>query len=138
MVNGMSGKIDKQGTLAEPIKLISCNREAFLILSQDSKRLLGYNYAFEAIFEVSVEGSIECLALHPSRTDLIAVADSQTLEIIKISPDNWAPQRTQYQIDGVGSLQWGPEEIDPISRDTIWKLVTIGNETRVIKLFTIK
>jgi hypothetical protein len=142
LVNGMTGKVDKQGTLADPIKLISCNREAFLIFAENpSKRLLGFNYAFEALFEVAVEhlqGDIECVALHPSRTDLIAVADPCALEIIKISPDNWAPQRTQFPIDGIESLQWGPEEIDPISRETIWKLVTLGHEKRVIKLFTIK
>ena len=139
LVNGISGKVDKQGCLTEAFKLISCGKEAFLILTADEKRLIGFNYAFEGLFEVELgSGAIECIALHPSRADLIAVADSGGLEIIKISADNWAPQRAQVPGEGVGALQWGPEEVDPISREAVWKLVAIAEESRAMKLFSIK
>ncbi len=140
LLNGMTGKVDKQGILPVPIKLISCNREAVLVFEEHVKRLVGYNYAFEGIFEVELDldDAIECIALHPTRNDLIAVCSASLLEVIKISPDNWAPQRTRIPVQGVGSLQWGPEETDPISKEPVCKLAAIAYETRAIKLFSIK
>lgn len=139
LLNGMVGKIDRQGNLPAVADLISCGRDAFVILA--GERLIGYNYNFEGIFEVSMEGREECsvIAMHPTRADLIATCSRTHLQIIKISSDNWAPQWTTLPLSHVtSSLQWGPEETDPISQEPLCKLVAVGSESRSITLYSIK
>lgn len=169
LLNGISGKVDRCGQLPGAPRLISCGRgdgcsatASFVVLLGDG-RLIGYRYgSFEGYFEVAASacGSannaddddiIDCIAIHPSKADLIAVSSRTRghshVEIIRLSPDKWAPQRAAIAFsdaaDNCGGggrvvLQWGPEEADPISREPLWRLAAIASESRVMKLYSIK
>lgn len=101
--------------------------------------------SLDGVFEFSLKNDLlshqqlKSISIHPCRCDLIAlIFDSNEILIVKVSQDHWTPSTLLIPAASeIDSLHWGPCEDDPITGERGCKIVTIGKESKVIRLYTI-
>lgn len=161
ILNAMTGKLEVPWRLISEKKcsalLYDCSIERIIIArsyknDEDQSGgdwfITGYlrnGTSLDGVFEFSlkndllIQQQLKSISIHPCQCDLIAlIFDTNDILIVKVSQDHWSPSTllipAAIEID---SLHWGPCEDDPITGERGCKIVTIGKENKLIRLYTI-
>ena len=94
-------------------------------------------FEFSLKSDLKIEEALKAISIHPERNDLLALILEKSLLIVKVSQDNWNPETLLLQDCQCDTIQWGPEEDDPISGERGCKIVIISKENKEMKLFTL-
>lgn len=129
--------------------LYDCNMERIVLGRMDDKSgwiITGYERnpsGLDGIFEFNLKSDLKCddqlrnLSIHPDRNDLLALILESSVLIVKVSQDNWNPETILLEQSRCDTMQWGPEESDPISGESGCKIVLIDKESKQFKLLTL-
>lgn len=97
----------------------------------------------DGIFEFNLKSDLKCcdplknISIHPNRSEILALILDTSVLIVKISQDNWNPETLLLQDCRCDTIQWGPEEDDPINGERGCKIVLIDKESKQMKLYTL-
>jgi hypothetical protein len=154
VLNAITGKLEvpwKPITNMETsgVLLYDCSMERIVLGRMDDKIswiITGYGRnpsGLDGIFEFNLKSDLKCydnlrnFAIHPDRTDLLALILDTSVLIVKVSQDNWNPETILLQDCRCDAIQWGPEENDPINGERGCKIVLVDKESKQMKLFTL-
>ena len=154
VLNAVTGKLEvawKPITNMETsgVLLYDCSMERIVLGRMDDKAgwiISGYGRnpsGLDGIFEFNLKSDLKCddhmrnLSIHPDRNDLLALILDTSVLIIKVSQDNWNPETILLQDCRCDTIQWGPEENDPINEERGCKIVLVDKESKQMKLFTL-
>lgn len=131
------------------VSLYDCNPERIVLGRMNDKAawiITGYGRNpsdLDGIYEFNLKSDLKCdeqlrnLSIHPDRNDLLALILENSVLIVKVSQDNWNPETLLLQDCRCDTIQWGPEEDDPINGEKGCKIVLIDKESKQMKLFTL-
>ena len=88
------------------------------------------------------------ISIHPDdRLNLFSVTLETGILIVKVSKDHWRPETILFPNNPTNNetghllpdttIQWGPEEEDPITGEKGCKVVLIEEETKIMRLYTL-
>ena len=154
VLNAVTGKFEvpwKSITNAKTsgVLLYDSNMDRIVISRMDADSgwiITGYGRgtgSLDGIFEFSLKSDLNCaenlksLSIHPERNDLLALILENSLLIVKVSQDNWNPETISLPEMRCDTIQWGPEENDPITGEKGCKIVLVNRETKQMTLFTL-
>lgn len=160
VLNAVTGKLEVPWTaFVQGAGIVyDCSKERILVARQagdaesDTRDWIVTGYSrnaggtgLEGVFEFNLRTdlhveseSVRSLSIHPDRPDLFSLILTKTVLIVKVSSDNWNPETTTIPGDCAGdTVQWGPEEDDPISGERGCKVVVIWREGKLIRLYTL-
>lgn len=109
--------------------------------------LKGNNDNYKDKDNVESVDRVRGISIHPDdNLNLFSVMLETGILIVKVSKDHWRPETIFFpnlisneavDLSFDTTIQWGPEEEDPITGEKGCKVVLIGEETKIMRLYTL-